>query len=208
VCRQHQFNKQTEAQADEMTNRTEQELILHELLKRVWTQNVAGLLRSAVVWRTEQRPTYSSNLPVLLFSVWQRPVSSQMTTLTLTNGPTQHHYLPTTTRADDCKSSTLAGLIVSEVSEPVGRESERQRGGGSNISPPFPTSSLASAGASKAVKSTLEESNSHKETAAITPTKVSLCGLLIKCWGFVAFHHSPKGRTEVLEMAKSRIIVF
>jgi hypothetical protein len=35
VSRQHQFNKETETQADEMTDRTEQDLILHELLKHV-----------------------------------------------------------------------------------------------------------------------------------------------------------------------------
>lgn len=118
VSRQHQFNKETETQADEMTDRTEQDLILHELLKHVWIQNVTRLLISAeVVWRTEQRTTYSSDLPVL-FSVWQRPVSSQMTTLILTHSPTPHYYRHTTKHADDCRSNTLAGLLVSK---PVGR---------------------------------------------------------------------------------------
>lgn len=68
---------------------------------------------------------------------------------------------------------------------------ERTRGGGSYISPPFPASCLASAGASKGPQEPKASRRSppHKETAAITPTKVSFRWLLMKCRGFVALHH-------------------
>jgi hypothetical protein len=74
---------------------------------------VARLLGSAEVdWRTEQSTAYSSNLPVLLLSLWQLPVSPQMTTLSATEHRVTYNLL-TMKHADDCRSSRQTGLFVS-----------------------------------------------------------------------------------------------
>jgi hypothetical protein len=125
-----------------MTNWTEKYviLVLHEFLKRG-----TSVERRWSMLENGTQGSYSSSLPVLLLSVLQRPVKPSWQHF-LTHNRTNHQQL---TR---CRARWRLQKQHADWPHSLkGWRPGRTRGGGSYISPPFPTS-LASAGASKAPK--------------------------------------------------------